>query len=301
MRWFPLLLVDLLHLSKTAVKKKKRSVIVNNESNIQNGNSSDNDKVTTTTQITNSFKALQEKISLQYQQRLSADPNFVSKSIAEVITAAGTQLTAEVGRRGLQRMGPEIDFVIAGLLTAVAGKYYSMWMVAPTSSVSNCDDVEHEMITVQTKSWKDNVPTNAFQSKLLNGQTPTMKQRLLSLFVPIPSLFKAGLIASTIGYGFTSILILLRSLLVPSYAPQTVNVNVLYASVFTGAFMATVSNIRYQLLQGVVEPKIIDRLFGGKWPQVKTLVIVLVRWANGLLGSTLAIMGMKYFGLQRLK
>lgn len=59
-----------------------------------------------------------------YQQRVAADPTFPQKSITEVILAAGTQLAAEWNRRGADRLLPEIDFVMPGVLTAVFGKYY---------------------------------------------------------------------------------------------------------------------------------------------------------------------------------
>ena len=84
--------------------------------------------------------------------------------------------------------------------------------------------------------------------------------------------------------------------------------------------MAFISNIRYQLLQGIVEPYLIDGVFSKietlgneKTPMgrilvkfaflkhLKRVVVVLVRWGNGLLGSWIAIGGMRWFGLQQLK
>ena len=241
----------------------------------------------------------------QYRQRVAADPNFVSKSLLEVALAAGTQLTAEITKRGFSNMMRDVDFVMAGVLTAIAGKYYSMWRVAPTANVDETnakeDPSKYESEDCTKQSKTENVPTNAFQLTLLDGTKPTIYQRILAFIVPIPSLFQAGIIASLLGYGLTAMLITSRSIFLPSYVPLTATVNIIHACLFTGAFMAIVSNIRYQLLQGVIEPLIIDQIFRNRFSWLKMEVIFLVRLANGLLGSSLAITGMRMFGLQKLK
>ena len=66
--------------------------------------------------------------------------------------------------------------------------------------------------------------------------------------------------------------------------------------------MAVVINVRYQVLQGIVEPLISERVL--RRERLKVLragVIFGVRLANGLLGNWLAITGIKMIGLQKLK
>jgi len=242
---------------------------------------------------------LAQSISTGYQQRVAADPSFAQKSVTELLLAAGTQMTAEWNRRGTAGLNNEIDFVVAGVLTACYGKFYSMWRVAPTKiskSQSSAGDTPTDATVFGIA-----VPTNAFQPTMLDGKTlPTLQQRMLSLLAPVPALFKAGCIASLVGYGLTALFIALRSILVPSYMAATRNVNIIYASLYTGAFMAVVSNLRYQILQGIIEPKLVDRYLKG-YPALRAATMFMVRLANGLLGSTLAIVGMKTLGLQQLK
>jgi len=60
----------------------------------------------------------------EYDRRVNADPSFFSKSITEIIVAAGTQLMAELNRRGVSRIIPELDFVLPAIFAAIFGKYY---------------------------------------------------------------------------------------------------------------------------------------------------------------------------------
>ena len=242
-----------------------------------------------------SIHKLTSSISAGFRQRIEADPSFPAKSAAELLLAAGTQLSAEWNRRG-DFLLLELDFVVAGVITAMVGKYYTMWRVAPTLN----DDRLGSAHPADTTIFGVPVPNNVFQATLVDRVTePSIQQRFLSFFAPMSSLFQAGVVASAIGYGLTAGLIALRSYLIPSYVAVTRSVNIVHASLYTGAFMAFVSNLRYQILQGVIEPQFIDKL--RKYPLFQASLIFIFRMANGFLGSVLAITGMRMLGLQTRK
>ncbi|KAL3786665.1 hypothetical protein ACHAW5_000667 [Stephanodiscus triporus] len=279
-----------------------------------------------------------------YAQRVAADPSFPHKSALEVVLAVVGQCVAEWGSRGRDRLPVEIDFVFARqewsplysssisfdalsflsfvCTRIISGKYYSMWKVAKTVGSGG---VAAGANGGTLSTWRDNVPTNAFQPTLFDGRTaPSLSSRFLAIVLPMPELFRAGAIASAIGYGLTSALIGLRAIIAPHYVVATSPVPVHLAVLFTGIFVATVSNVRYQVLQGIVEPYMIDGAFskieralckdrgGGRASgrisgrlkllrNSKRIVVILVRYANGVFGSWIAIRGMRVLGLQRLK
>jgi hypothetical protein len=172
-----------------------------------------------------------------------------------------------------------------------------MWRVSKTLELDGQAEAE---TTKDVMLGSMPVPTNAFQPFLLDGVTrPKVLQRAGSFIAPMWPLFRAGVISSSVGYGMAALFIAIRSVLFPSYVALTSPMNIWYASIYTGCFMALVSNLRYQLLQGIVEP-LIDSSFR-RVPVLRSVLIIAVRWANGLLGSLLAITGMRYFGLQKLK
>jgi hypothetical protein len=244
----------------------------------------------------NPIKSWTRDIAVGYDRRVAADPSFPAKSVAEVFLAVGTQFTAEWQHRGTSQLLPEIDFVLAGILTAVVAKYYSMWKVAKTQLGTTDAFLDQD----EPRFCRMKVPTNAFQSTLLDGVTrPSIKQRLGSLLSHVIPLFRMGIFATLIGYGLTAGMISLRSFIIPSHVPITEDVSLVYVCIYMGIFMAVFSNLRYQVLQGAIEPAVDAWL--ARLPILRAAVIFAIRIGNGLFGSVIAISGMQWLGLQKLK
>ncbi len=218
-----------------------------------------------------------------YKLRSAHTKNFGLKSIYEVSLAFSLQLAAEHSvRGGWKGVAHGADFVGAALLTAVGGKYYSSWVTAPTGPKPRGD--------ASLGVW-EGVPDNAFTP------APPAK-RALALVKPVPKLFSSGFVIAFTGYTFSSVLISIRKVLIPKYESPAIPVPPLSAALFTAVFMSTVSNLRYQLLQGLVEPAV-DK--AGLPETVYKGVIATLRVINGFIGSWLAVQLMRHLGLQRFK
>lgn len=75
--------------------------------------------------------------------------------------------------------------------------------------------------------------------------------------------------------------------------------NVLAMSGAYGVYMAVSSNLRYQILAGIVEERGIDRMFSGS-PQVKAAITFIARTGNTYLGSLLWVDFLRMTGLQKV-
>ena len=67
--------------------------------------------------------------------------------------------------------------------------------------------------------------------------------------------------------------------------------------VYTGCFVAVVSNLSYQILQGLVEHRLVAPATGGR-PRARAALLFAGRSLRSLAASGLAIRGMQALGLQ---
>lgn len=204
---------------------------------------------------------LKARITSAWRARADADPKFRQKLALEAALACALQTTAEVQRRG-RAFGREADYVVAGVLTALAGKLVASFQAAPSTQGA--------------------AATNAFQPDV------PLRARVGAVVRPMPRLFGVGFAAAALGYGLTDCLTRLRDLCgIAVVAPP--RVPILGAAVYTGVFVAVVSNGSYQILQGLVER--------GWWGDRRALLFV-GRAGRSLMASALAIRGMQVSGLQ---
>lgn len=230
------------------------------------------------------------KFGAGWSARVSTDAGFPFKLGTELVLAASLQFIAEYQLRGLAGCLREFDFVLAGILTALAGKGFSAWRVAPSSVISDATR------GIEDSSWM-NLPTNPWQ----RGKW-TMEQRMRCAVQPIPLFFVVGCFSSLFGYGLTAVLSTIRSSLF-SFVPETRTVPLIPACLYTGAFLVCFSLPSFQVLQGILEPRVLEPLLEAvNAPSAaKRVGLFVLRTARSLLGSTLAIRGMRLFGLQQLR
>lgn len=204
-----------------------------------------------------------------WRARSAADPRFRAKLALEGCLAAALQAAAEAQRRR-GAFAREADYVVAGVLTAVAGKLAASFQAAPS----------------------DGAVTNAFQ----RGASP--RRRVAAVASPAPRLFAVGFLAAAFGYGATAALAALRARLgvaAPAAAPPAVPIWA--AAVYTGCFVAVVSNLSYQVLQGLVEHRLVEPATAGR-PRARAALLFAGRSLRSLAASGLAIRGMQALGLQ---
>eukprot|EP00244_Chara_vulgaris_P004653 TRINITY_DN1927_c0_g1_i1.p1 TRINITY_DN1927_c0_g1~~TRINITY_DN1927_c0_g1_i1.p1 ORF type:complete len:290 (-),score=53.41 TRINITY_DN1927_c0_g1_i1:1138-1986(-) len=232
-----------------------------------------------------------------FRERLLADDLFLSKVIFECGIGVCTKTAAEYERRR-DRFMKELDFVFADLVMAIIADFMLVWLPAPTVALRS-------PIGKGANSFAKfffNCPDNAFQVAL-NGASYTLLQRCGSIVRNGAKLFAVGTGASLVGTAATNGLIAVRCMLDPSSAASgegVEDVPILETSVAYGAYMAVSSNLRYQVLAGVVEQRILEPLLH-RQKLALSLSSFAVRTANTFLGSLLWVDYAIWVGVQKVR
>lgn len=140
-------------------------------------------------------------------------------------------------------------------------------------------------------------PENCFQ-KVPFGYAPfTMAQRLGAIARNGTKLLGVGFFASLTGVGITNALIALRQILDPAWQPLNAPQNVLVMSAAYASYMATSSNLRYQVVAGVLEERGVEVLFKNN-PALCAAFSFVIRTSNTFLGSLMWVDYIRLLGLQ---
>ncbi|PNW85236.1 hypothetical protein CHLRE_03g177350v5 [Chlamydomonas reinhardtii] len=228
-----------------------------------------------------------------FRERLLADPSFFVKLGIEIGIGVVMKITAEYTKRQ-ENFAKEADFVFANTLMAIIADFMLTWLPAPTLSYRPRATASGNALV----NFFASCPDNAFQ-KVPPGMEPfSLSQRLGAILRNGSKLLGVGFCASLIGVGVTNSLLFVRQQLDPTMAPPNAPQNVLATSAAYGVYMSVSSNLRYQIIAGIVEERGIEVLFKGNH-QLCHLLSFVARTGNTFLGSLLWVDFVRLCGMQK--
>ncbi|KAL2485477.1 Protein of unknown function (DUF3411) [Abeliophyllum distichum] len=227
-----------------------------------------------------------------FKERLLADDLFLAKVAMECGVGVFTKTAAEYERRK-ENFFNELEIVFADVVMAVIADFMLVYLPAPTVSLRPPIAVNAGRIA----KFFHSCPDNAFQVAL-PGISYSLLQRIGAIVRNGAKLFAVGTTSSLVGTVMTNALINARKAVDHSAADEVESVPVLSTSVAYGVYMAVSSNLRYQVLAGVIEQRILEPLLHQN-KLFLSATCFAVRTGNTFLGSLLWVDYARWIGIQK--
>ncbi|PON74304.1 Protein RETICULATA-related [Parasponia andersonii] len=229
-----------------------------------------------------------------FKERLLADDLFLTKVGIECGVGIFTKSAAELEKRR-ENFTKELDFVFADVVMAIIADFMLVWLPAPTVSLRPPLAVSAGPIA----KFFYGCPENAFQVALA-GTSYSLLQRIGAIVRNGAKMFAVGTGASLVGTGITNALIYARKAIDKSYAGEAEDLPIISTSVAYGVYMAVSSNIRYQILAGIIEQRILEPLLH-QHKVVLGAICFAVRTGNTFLGSLMWVDYARWVGIQKIR
>ncbi|XP_057549957.1 protein RETICULATA-RELATED 4, chloroplastic-like [Amaranthus tricolor] len=227
-----------------------------------------------------------------FKERLLADDLFLAKVAMECGVGIFTKTAAEYEKRR-ENFFKELEVVFADVVMAVIADFMLVYLPAPTIALRKPLALNAGPIT----KFFHSCPDNAFQIAL-GGASYSLIQRVGAIVRNGSKLFAVGTTSSLVGTVITNAVINARKAVDKSAADEVENVPVLSTSVGYGVYMAVSSNLRYQILAGVIEQRILEPMFHNQ-KLVLSALCFAVRTGNTFLGSLLWVDYARWIGIQK--
>ncbi|KAJ3669239.1 hypothetical protein LUZ60_011189 [Juncus effusus] len=229
-----------------------------------------------------------------FKERLLADDLFLTKVGIECGVGIFTKTAAELEKRK-ENFSKELDFVVADVVMALVADFMLVWLPAPTISLKPPIPLNAGRIA----KFFYSCPDNAFQVPL-PGDSYSILQRSGAILRNGAKLFAVGTGASLVGTGVTNALISARKMLDKDYAGTAEDVPIISTSVAYGIYMSVSSNLRYQILAGVIEQRILEPLLHNQKLALSAMCFA-VRTGNTFLGSLMWVDYARWVGVQKTR
>ncbi|XP_057797924.1 protein RETICULATA-RELATED 4, chloroplastic-like [Salvia miltiorrhiza] len=226
-----------------------------------------------------------------FKERLLADDLFLAKVGIECGVGLFTKTAAEYQRRK-ENFFNELEVVFADVVMAIIADFMLVYLPAPTVSLRPPLALNAGRIA----KFFYSCPANAFQIAL-PGSSFSLMQRIGGVVRNGAKLFAVGTTSSLVGTVVTNALINARKAVKDSDRDDVENVPVIKTSVAYGVYMSVSSNLRYQILAGVIEQRCLEPLLH-QHKLFLSAICFAVRTGNTFLGSLLWVDYARFIGIQ---
>ncbi|KAI6668321.1 hypothetical protein NL676_019371 [Syzygium grande] len=229
-----------------------------------------------------------------FRERLLADDRFLAKVAMECGVGIFTKSAAELEWRR-EKFTKELDFVFVDVVMAIIADFMLVWLPAPTISL----DPPLAVNAGALSTFFYGCPDNAFQVTLA-GSSYSLLQRIGAILRNGAKLFRSWDWCIFDWYRFDKCVDKYKKLFDKTFAVEAEDVPVLSTSVAYGVYMAVSSNLRYQVLAGAIEQRILEPLLR----QHKIILSALcfaVRTGNTFLGSLMWVDYAQWIGIQKIR
>ncbi|KAI4383694.1 hypothetical protein MLD38_009500 [Melastoma candidum] len=226
-----------------------------------------------------------------FKERLLADDLFLAKVGMECGVGVFTKTAAEYEKRR-ENFFKELEIVFADVVMAIIADFMLVYLPAPTVSLRPALATNAGTLA----KFFHNCPDNAFQITL-PGTTYSFLQRIGAIIRNGSKLFAVGTTSSLVGTTITNALINAKKAVDKSSAGEVENVPILSTSAAYGVYMAISSNLRYQVLAGVIEQRMLEPLLHRHKVMLSAMCFA-VRTGNTFLGSLLWVDYARWIGIQ---
>ncbi|KAL2942058.1 Protein RETICULATA-RELATED 4 chloroplastic [Bienertia sinuspersici] len=227
-----------------------------------------------------------------FKERLLADDLFLAKIGMECGVGIFTKTAAEYEKRK-ENFFKELEVVFADVAMAVIADFMLVYLPAPTIALRQPLALNAGPIT----KFFHSCPENAFQIAL-GGASYSLIQRIGAIVRNGAKLFAVGTTSSLVGTSITNAVINARKAVDKSAAEEVENVPILSTSVAYGVYMAVSSNLRYQIVAGIFEQRLLEPMFHNQ-KLVLSALCFAVRTGNTFLGSLLWVDYARWIGIQK--
>ncbi|KAL8480061.1 hypothetical protein ACS0TY_026843 [Phlomoides rotata] len=227
-----------------------------------------------------------------FKERLLADDLFLAKLGMECGVGVFTKTAAEYERRR-ENFFNEIEIVCADVAMAIIADFMLVYLPAPTVSLRPPIALNAGRLA----KFFHLCPDNAFQVAL-PGTSFSLLQRIGAIVRNGAKLFAVGTTSSLVGTVMTNAFINARKAVDPSAVVEVENVPILSTCVAYGVYMAVSSNLRYQVVAGVIEQRFLEPLLH-QHKLILSALCFAVRTGNTFLGSLLWVDYARFIGIQK--